>query len=123
MNLLDEHETLAEVRSRLKSREWWLFISSSPIAQDVENTYYAGEANADFHAIIGPMAGYVVGLLFAHKRRMTRSQLAHIMRSYTDVGFQTPKQDIICVVRDQQDQDRVLALQSWIVGDGEWLRT
>ncbi len=129
--MLTEAEALTEIRKRLLSREWWLFIGASPLAQEAEETYYPdGDPAEDFELFMCPRPDLgLVGLMFARKTRMSPHQFVQIADKYTkgvdwsdvlDEG--SPERDIICAITDNNTIPWIVAVGDWIQGDGDWSR-
>lgn len=97
MNLLSGGESRRAIRGYLTSREWWVLLDpeNRGLFSLVEEGYYAGEANADFHVLFGMVSGRFVSLAFAHKRRMSRSQLSKLAEISVPEG-----KDILCATED-----------------------
>ena len=77
VNLLDEDETRAKIHERLNSHEWWLLIPMDrmDVLIDIEQSFYSGDANADFEVFMGSqLPGF--GIALAKKCRMSPGMLA-----------------------------------------------
>jgi hypothetical protein len=102
INLMDEQEALDSALTYVRSHDWWclpvLNAEAAGFVQEIETRFYSGEANADFHLMMG---GSDI-MFFAHKRRMSGDQLAdfceEILRTENEAALaaiRTEKQDIL----------------------------
>lgn len=119
VGLLHEDEAKTLVRGYLESREWWLFLDPENLGHiiDIEEKFYSGEANADFHLVMCPrMEGPqgVVGLCFGRKSRLPKEILEAWLREQgmPDEDTMGDKQD--CLVFS--DKEHWLILPSIIGG-------
>ena len=124
MEFLTEDETRDKIRDMINSWEWWIFPnvseSSVHLSAMVEETYYRGDANGDFHIMLFPMSG-MGAISFAHKRRMSAEQLAAI--AGRDVARTLKQQDIVVAldVEDEEDQAAaVMQWHAWVMGTDGW---
>jgi hypothetical protein len=75
--VLDEESFRALLRQRLNSHEWWLFFPMDrvDVLEDIERSFYSGQANADFELYVGPqLPGLHIAL--AKKSHMSPGMLA-----------------------------------------------
>jgi hypothetical protein len=79
MRLLTKEETKQQIREYMDSHEWWTIVAGdSKLPKAIEDKYYTGEKNAQFHLIIlspSPM----IAVFFARKKEMSAYQLAQIV--------------------------------------------
>jgi len=94
MELLDDEQVRDRIRGCLNSHEWWaIFDLETNHLQDLEETFYAGEANADFHLFVGPqLPGFHVA--FAKKSRLSATALAEWMSNENASDIQLTEADL-----------------------------
>lgn len=93
IDLLNQSGLRQFLQSYLDSQEWWMLVWDASGAQTViaiEETYYEGEASADFEAFSGRIGRFpFVSISLARKSRMTAQQLAAMMtKSLTPITAQ-----------------------------------
>jgi hypothetical protein len=80
-DLMDHKSMAALVLERLKSREWWLLVplgeNGNSVISTIEEKYYSGEANTDFHLVLDNNSP-VWAFYLARKSRMSAGQLAEM---------------------------------------------
>jgi len=114
MELMLEDDARDRIRRYVESREWWILPylnrRAGPVITTIEERHYVGAANADFHVLVGG-GGPIMGVAFAHKRRMSARQFARILkeagdpRKITDLTKFCKTQDVL-VVLEEEDQER-----------------
>ena len=125
MQLLDDEETRARIRECLDSGSWWMILDldASGVSNAIEETYYSGEKNGDFHLIMG--AAPFMGLFFAHKKHMTASQLAVLLVAEgapfteTELEAMLERQDVLVPFEGLNPgviQDTLTSLNTWLYG-------
>jgi hypothetical protein len=112
VRLMDQNAGEAHVLARLRSRDYWTIIVASEMggvmAEDIEARHYTGEAAADFELFMVPAAGTVIGLCFAHKRRMTPDQMSALSASVSPHNDHPGERDVLCA------PDTPLAVAEWL---------
>ncbi len=89
LELVGEEESIEMVNEYVNSREWWIFPGTQEAALIIEEKFYSGDANVDFHVLIGmvDLEGLKVwGCSFARKTRMSAKQLGDL------VGMEIPEE-------------------------------
>lgn len=103
--LLDSSESKDKIREYMDSHEWWVLPlvteESSLLSAEIEERFYDGAANDDFHATWLPIAG-LVAVIFANKRRMSAQQLAELLIEHKCFPDGTPvsKVEKTCLTQD-----------------------
>lgn len=119
IELLEKGKTRTRIIKKIDSRDWWVVVSCTPEAAGllagIENRYYTGTKNKDFHiAILPPMLldplQPIIGVAMAKKEHMNPQQLAGML---CEMGAEVTAADL----RNQDilfpmDPDR----HGWIVG-------
>ena len=81
MLLYSEEEAKDLLRGFLDSKEYWTFLAMDrlDVLTDIEEAFYSGEANVDFHLTMG---AYIPGgaVAFAKKDRMSKAELEGILQ-------------------------------------------
>tara|TARA_Y100000310_G_C20286153_1_gene624969 strand:- start:69 stop:470 length:402 start_codon:yes stop_codon:yes gene_type:complete len=120
-SLHDEASIKETIRAYLQSHEWWMIMPgdrTDALAQ-IERSFYRGEANADFHILMGP---YLPGwsIAFAKKSRMTPSQLAKLAKIDKEL---LADRDILslCSPDDQPRSDKMLRANAELQAFAAWL--
>jgi hypothetical protein len=125
MELLTENDARTRILEMLDSRDWWVIPWLTEAAGDlslaIEKRYYAGEANDDFQAIIGPIM-----VSAGRKARMSPEQLGELMaeecpgmgKSAAEWTELCQTQDILVALREEGDVDGIGAMLLW----DSWLR-
>lgn len=112
VNLLGEREYIDLLVDRIRSREWYIIPGLSPASSElmilIETTHYAGEANADFELLLGPLVPGAFSIAFAHKRRMTHEQLLALLRLPDDAG-ETDGQDVLIALEPDAPAELTMA--------------
>ena len=112
MQLLSEAEAKAGIRRKLKSRKWWFFMGTR-LAGAVEERFYKGRANADFHVHLYPTKWGLLAFSTAHKRRMSDKQLSDLLLELgVDIApEQLEHQDVLA---DVDASDQLYVLDAWL---------
>lgn len=81
VELHDEEGAKQKVRGYLDSHEWWMLIEpdAGGWMTTLENRFYSGEANADFHLLLlpgVPELPLISALCFGKKTRCTPDQMS-----------------------------------------------
>lgn len=76
--LYDDDETRTLLRSYFDSRDYWILPNVSEagaeFARRIEERFYTGKKNADFHLVMGPMLPGLA-ICFAHKKWLSAKRL------------------------------------------------
>ena len=125
MNIIDEDQTKTKMRQYVKSREWWILIGVGgtdiigQAFQLIEERHYSGEANGDFHVVLGGGLG-MVPFAFAKK---TRVSAADIEQTLIEAGaviapgaLEHGERDIlsVCFIDDGDDMGYVAQWAAWL---------
>ena len=112
MQLLSEAKAKAEIRRKLKSRKWWFFMGTR-LGGVVEERFYKGKANADFHVLLGPTRWGLLAFSTAYKRRMSDKQLSDLLLELgVDIApEQLEHQDVLA---DAGAADQLYILNAWL---------
>ncbi len=88
IGLEDAETAQRRIAEYIKNGRWWVIPSCTKRGNDlmyaIERTFYWDEASVDFDVMLcpSPTEGLgMLGLAFAHKRRMSREQLSDLIQS------------------------------------------
>lgn len=123
MLLLDETDIKELINRYLDSRDWWMIPylteGAADIVTQIEERFYRGAKNADFHLLMGPsLPGGTVA--FAHKRWLKRSVLQRWLRKFTpDLPAIGAEQDILLPIwKDEGNREDIVSTMTRF---GAWL--
>ena len=110
MKLFDQSEVQELVDERFASGEWWFLFGDPEAFSEIEQHFYSGEANGDFHLIVGwdlnqlDKIGEAFGpglgaFAMAKKSRAPAAEMARFLATRTD-GFSGGLNDLETGKRD-----------------------
>lgn len=128
MELLDEEGARARVNEYMASHQWWIipWITDHTrwFSATIEERYYAGEANGDFHVmtLVGPPEMRMIPVSFARKKRLPVRAMARFMKETDQGKSRTLKewqevlktQDVIVAGQKGVDPNAVKVVLSWL---------
>ena len=118
MLLYDEEQVKEAIREYLNSHEWWTFFQQEGdgIAQ-IEEKFYSGEANADFHLVFGPnIPGFSVA--FAKKSRMSAHELATFLEHSVEAIIE---RDVITLCGVEPTRENAMRYLAAVKSFSAWL--
>ena len=85
VGLMGDTEFSARLNGYLSSHEWWIIVQNAEASKLIEDRYYLGDANDDFHIMVGEaqtlgLEQGIIYIAFAHKRWMSAEQLCHLVK-------------------------------------------
>lgn len=115
---MDNSDAKARIKGYIDSRLWWVmfpFDRFDALAH-IEETYYAGEASADFRLVTGfPIPGFAVA--FALKERMSAEQIADLVTGMDPATL--ADHDLLIFAHPE---DGTMKYQAQIVAFADWLQ-
>lgn len=111
MNLMNQEEMQSRLFEYLSTREWWAIPLNTHAMTMVEERYYAGDANKDFHLVIGSLEGKIFSIAFAHKRHMTPIQVGEVFGTIPG-----GEQDILLAIDDEFTPKSLMEVATWLGG-------
>ena len=115
------------VKRYLNSKEWWTIVAfdefSAAVMNEIEDTFYTGNKNGDFHLAIIPYPALIIGLGFAHKRHMTQRQLKNLLLDFgaiKGIDDSNPEQDVLLPIHfEKRDHGQFVIswLDAWLKGE------
>tara|TARA_Y100000310_G_scaffold343552_1_gene451767 strand:+ start:2285 stop:2662 length:378 start_codon:yes stop_codon:yes gene_type:complete len=122
MLLLDEGQVRSRILDYLRSREWWCFIPDGDVGhealQAIEERFYAGDANVDFHLLMG---GVLFPIAFGRKSRMTPAQFCKLVidrGAPKEYASRLSERDIVGLGENNESSECVTlkleALSAWL---------
>jgi hypothetical protein len=117
MLLADEETARQRIRDQLMSKDWWMFILPRGIpdfVEHLEEEFYSGERNADFHLITGSVGAHFLCFCLAHKKWASPEVMAQLLEDAGRAGGNLHQRDIIAVVSSDSDVEAANAVYHWL---------
>jgi hypothetical protein len=118
--LQDEASVRGLIRERLISKKWWVIIpygSSDGVLPLLEERFYSGERNGDFHLLVGPVADrsiYCVAL--GLKKWAPPKKLARLLQECgISIAPETLRQrDVLSLMGPGDDPSAIVSVLRWL---------
>lgn len=116
VSVYDREELRANIKAKFASKQWWILAqgNSTKALHQIEERFYSGEANADFHAIIAPDCP-TFWFAVAHKERMAAADFNEFAE---EIGLTTrlnEEQDILLFATGEAEDLECRAFMAWLL--------
>jgi hypothetical protein len=116
----DEEGARQMIRERLVSKKWWVIIpygSTDRLLELLEERFYKGERNGDFHLLVGPIADRsIYCVCLALKKWAPPKRLARLLQ---ECGIKVSpellsQRDLLSFISPDDDPSAIVSVLRWL---------